>query len=63
LFPYVDYRDIGDELWNRFNGGREGTLWYYEELAKVITARASGRLERLGKAFGLTVDTLIQESA
>jgi (p)ppGpp synthase/HD superfamily hydrolase len=58
-----DYRDIGDELWNRFNGGREGTLWYYEELAKVITARASGRLERLGKAFGLTVDTLIKESA
>jgi (p)ppGpp synthase/HD superfamily hydrolase len=58
----ADYRDIGDELWNRFNGGREGTLWYYEELAKVITARASGRLERLGKAFGLTVDTLIKES-
>jgi (p)ppGpp synthase/HD superfamily hydrolase len=59
----ADYREIGDELWNRFNGGREGTLWYYEELAKVITARASGRLERLGKAFGLTVDTLIKESA
>jgi (p)ppGpp synthase/HD superfamily hydrolase len=58
-----DYREIGDELWNRFNGGREGTLWYYEELAKVISSRATGRLERLGKAFAATVAMLMDESA
>lgn len=22
----------GERLWNRFNGGREGSLWYYESL-------------------------------
>jgi (p)ppGpp synthase/HD superfamily hydrolase len=58
-----DYREIGEELWNRFNGGREGSLWYYEELAKVITPRATGRLERLGKAFEKTVEMLVSESA
>jgi (p)ppGpp synthase/HD superfamily hydrolase len=58
-----DYREIGEELWNRFNGGREGSLWYYEELVKVITPRATGRLERLGKAFEKTVEMLVSESA
>jgi (p)ppGpp synthase/HD superfamily hydrolase len=29
----VDYRRLGDEIWDRFNGGREGTLWYYRTLA------------------------------
>ena len=28
----ADYRDLGEKLWGRFNGGREGTLWYYRDL-------------------------------
>ena len=24
-----DYRAVGESIWSRFNGGREGTLWYY----------------------------------
>ncbi len=27
-----DYRDVGEQLWGRFTGGREGTLWYYRAL-------------------------------
>lgn len=27
-----DFRNIGDALWGRFTGGREGTLWYYRAL-------------------------------
>lgn len=27
-----DYRDAGELVWSRFNGGREGTLWYYRAL-------------------------------
>ena len=27
-----DYRDVGESIWDRFNGGREGTLWYYRAL-------------------------------
>ena len=26
----------GEALWDRFNGGKEGTLWYYQELVRVF---------------------------
>jgi (p)ppGpp synthase/HD superfamily hydrolase len=31
-----DYRDLGDKLWSRFTGSREGTLWYYGALVKAF---------------------------
>ncbi len=31
-----DYRTLGDSLWERFNGGKEGTLWYYRSLSDVF---------------------------
>ncbi len=59
----ADLRALGDKLWRRFNGGREGTLWYYralvtafeeagsnpvvEELDRVVTA-----MERLAGERG-----------
>jgi (p)ppGpp synthase/HD superfamily hydrolase len=30
------YQQIGDELWRRFKGGKEGTLWYYQSLAQIF---------------------------
>ena len=30
-----DYYEIGDDLWQRFNGGKDGTLWYYRTLAEA----------------------------
>ncbi len=27
-----DYRALGESVWTRFNGGRDGTLWYYRTL-------------------------------
>lgn len=33
-----DYRLVGESLWGRFRGGKEGTLWYYSELVKAFTA-------------------------
>ena len=32
----TDYRIVGEALWSRFSGGREGVLWYYRELAQVF---------------------------
>ena len=29
----ADYARVGEALWERFTGGREGTLWYYAALA------------------------------
>jgi (p)ppGpp synthase/HD superfamily hydrolase len=41
-----DYRDIGDEVWGRFKGGREGTLWYYRRIGEIFSATLPGRLTR-----------------
>jgi len=30
-----DYRTAGEALWDRFRGGKTGTLWYYNALAKA----------------------------
>jgi len=38
-----DYRRIGEALWSRFNGGKEGTLWYYRSL--VTAFQQAGRNE------------------
>ncbi|MBW4642788.1 MAG: HD domain-containing protein [Goleter apudmare HA4340-LM2] len=31
-----DYRVLGEVIWQRFQGGREGTLWYYRELVDAF---------------------------
>ena len=31
-----DLRTVGDELWGRFTGGKEGTLWYYKSLVDAF---------------------------
>jgi (p)ppGpp synthase/HD superfamily hydrolase len=31
-----DYRAVGEDLWARFNGGRDGTLWYYRAVADAL---------------------------
>ncbi len=33
----ADLRALGDELWDRFTGGKEGTLWYYRALVEAYT--------------------------
>ncbi|HLH62121.1 MAG TPA: HD domain-containing protein [Ktedonobacteraceae bacterium] len=35
-----DYRVMGEALWKRFNGGKEGTVWYYR--AAVDALRNAG---------------------
>ena len=39
-----DYRQLGDDLWARFNGGREGTLWYYRTLSEFYAQALPGPL-------------------
>jgi (p)ppGpp synthase/HD superfamily hydrolase len=46
-----DYRVLGDQLWPRFNGGAEGTRWYYNALAEVFPKVMPGRLtDRFARA-------------
>jgi (p)ppGpp synthase/HD superfamily hydrolase len=32
----ADFRRHGNTVWERFNGGREGTLWYYRRLVQIF---------------------------
>jgi (p)ppGpp synthase/HD superfamily hydrolase len=41
-----DYRAIGEFVWSRFNGGREGTLWYYRSLRDEFLWHAPNRVTR-----------------
>jgi (p)ppGpp synthase/HD superfamily hydrolase len=31
-----DYRLLGEDLWTRFNGKKEGTLWYYRAVVDAL---------------------------
>lgn len=35
------YRLLSEGLWKRFNGGKDGTLWYYRSLVKAYKAAGS----------------------
>jgi (p)ppGpp synthase/HD superfamily hydrolase len=46
-----DYRQIGEELWPRFNAGRDDILWYYRALADGFRGRTPDPLwQRLEEA-------------
>ena len=48
-----DYRTHGELLWDRFSGGKAGTLWYYRTAATVLgTAPRNALVEELERAVG-----------
>lgn len=50
-----DYRAVGESVWSRFNGGRDGTLWYYRTLRDEFLRRKPNRITR---DFDLAVQEL-----
>jgi len=42
----TDYQDLGEPIWARFNGGRDGTLWYYRVLLDEFLRRKPNRITR-----------------
>ena len=41
-----DHRSVGESVWARFKGGREGTLWYYHALVEEFLRGKPSRLIR-----------------
>lgn len=37
-------RREGEDVWDKFNGGKEGTLWYYRTLVNVFRERSNSPL-------------------
>ncbi len=50
-----DYRTFGEALWGRFKGGKEGTLWYYRAMVRVL---GCPRLKVLVRDLDITVTEL-----
>nr|WP_255591632.1 HD domain-containing protein [Geminicoccus harenae] len=40
----ADRWQVGEAIWDRFTGGRDGTLWYYDGLARAFQATLPGPL-------------------
>lgn len=40
----ADHQALGEALWGRFTGGREGTLWYYRAVTEALRGRGSAPL-------------------
>ncbi len=51
-----DYRWVGDQLWDRFTGGKDGTLWYYRALVEAF--RTSGTSPQLVADLDLVVSDI-----
>lgn len=48
-----DYRLLGDAVWNRFKGGKDGTLWYYRSLIEAFrTAGSTPIVDELERVVG-----------
>jgi len=39
-----DLDSFGDSVWERFNGGKEGTLWYYQSLSEIFNFEQDGSM-------------------
>jgi len=58
----VDYRAVGEQLWDRFNAERDEVLWYYRSLAATFARLRAGALAtELGEAVA-TLERLIEKA-
>src|SRR5881398_2192502 len=51
----MDYRQEGERLWSRFNGGKQGALWYYRALVNAFSGK---RMQPLLQELDRTVTEL-----
>ena len=55
----ADLRTHGDELWSRFTGGKDGSLWYYRALVTAFDAAGgSESMKRLVAELDRTVSEI-----
>ncbi|MBD2451582.1 HD domain-containing protein [Nostoc sp. FACHB-152] len=55
----ADYRQHGSGIWQQFKTGKEGTLWFYQQLQQVYSASGS---DFLTQEFSQVVQALCNES-
>jgi len=55
------YREIGEPIWERFQGKRDGTLWYYRELVTEFRRRKATRLTKELERVVTELETTLAE--
>lgn len=49
-----DYSRIGDDVFERFTAGKDGTCWYYRQIVRVLRGRAPAEMmQELERAVGV----------
>ena len=61
LSIHADLDELGDELWGRFNSGKERQLWWYRSVADLVLERLPGNL--LGEELARQVERLENRGA
>lgn len=57
-----DRQRLGPALWERFSGGRDGTLWNYEVLLEVYATSTDERVRAIAAELGPVVAALAELS-
>ena len=60
----ISYRWLGEPLWERFSGGRDGVLWYYRNVVEIL--KQSGRsplVDELDRVVSEILRTVGQHTA
>ena len=58
-----DYRAVGESVWSRFNGGCEGTLWYYRTLLDIFLQHKRNRITRDLELAVMELESLAEQNA
>ena len=61
LSIHADLDALGDELWGRFNSGKERQLWWYRSVADLVQERLPGN--PLGEELARQVERLEERGA
>ncbi|AGT05299.1 putative metal dependent phosphohydrolase, RelA/SpoT-family [Corynebacterium glutamicum MB001] len=62
LMSILDDLEIhGEDLWQRFNAGKEQQIWWYSEVYQISLQRLG--FNELNKQLGLCVEKLLKQSA
>lgn len=58
-----DYRELGDAVWSRFKGGKDGTLWYYRSLVDEFNRLQVGPISEELKETVTALDSAVRQAS
>jgi GTP pyrophosphokinase len=47
----ADYQALGEAVWGRFNGGKDGTVWYYRSIVEALKSDGTTLIDALDRVI------------